>query len=60
MDSTISSLSDDVLTAILYEACKPVPWPWCVEVSGVCKRWQRLCNSHRRRSWYLAHSTLEH
>lgn len=55
----MDTLPDDVLPAILYEACKPVPWPWCSEVAAVCQRWDRMCVAHRCRGWYLAHSTLK-
>ena len=53
----LAELSDDLLSQILYRACKPVPWPWA-EVASVCKRLHALCRRRRVRGWYLEHSSI--
>ena len=51
-------LADDVLVVVLYESFKPVPWPWALDANAVCRQWHELCTAHRRRNWYVTHSSI--
>lgn len=52
-----ASLTDDVLRLVLYEAYRPVPWPWS-EYRLVSRNAHKLCHRYQTRGWYIAHSTL--
>ena len=54
----IDALDDDLLSHVLHDAFRPLPWPWAADARLVSRRWRDLCAARQTRGWYLAHSTL--